>query len=114
MKKKPKKPFIPPERHETSRREIISVLENRTLSARELSASVRISEKEVYEHIEHIQKTVRKDENRLTVIPAECLKCGFVFKKREKIKKPGKCPVCNGEQIQGPFFTIIPSETLTK
>jgi hypothetical protein len=39
-------------------------------------------------------------------MPAVCKKCGFVFAKREKLKRPGKCPVCRGESIREPRFTI--------
>lgn len=109
MKRKEKEPFVPAERHGTVRREIISVLEGRTLSAKEISAEVRISEKEVYDHLEHIQRTLNKKDHHLAVFPAECTKCGFVFKKRERLKKPGKCPVCKGEKIQEPLFSVTPS-----
>jgi len=102
-KNKPKKPFIPLERHETLRQKIISELAGRTLSAKDLSAEVLISEKEVYEHLEHIRKTVGKG---LVITPSECRKCGFVFKKRDKLKKPGKCPVCRSELIEEPLFSI--------
>ena len=111
MNKKPKEPVIPDERHGTIRREIVSVLEGRTLSAREISAEVRVSEKEVYEHLEHIQKTAHKKSRDLIVMPAECRKCGFVFKKRDRLKKPGKCPVCRGELIQEPLFSIKKKDT---
>ncbi|MBI5894433.1 MAG: ArsR family transcriptional regulator [Deltaproteobacteria bacterium] len=99
-----KQPFIPAERHETIRRQIISLLAGNTLSAKDISADVRISEKEVYEHLEHIQ--MAKKEVHLVVIPAECEKFGFVFKKRERLKKPGKCPACNSESIAEPMFSI--------
>ncbi len=106
MKKKVKKPFIPVERHETIRQKIAAVLEGRTLSAKEISAEVKASEREVYDHLEHIQRTVNKKEHNFMVTPAECRKCGFVFKKRNRLKKPGKCPVCNSELIQEPLFSI--------
>lgn len=106
MKNKPKKPFIPAGRQDTVRQEIISALEGRTLSARDISGMVSISEKEVYEHLEHIRKTLSKGGHRLTVTPAGCRKCGFSFKKREKLKKPGKCPICRGESIGEPMFSL--------
>jgi predicted Zn-ribbon and HTH transcriptional regulator len=109
-KPKPKKPFVPLERQETVRQQIISVLEEHTRSAKEISSLVRVSEKEVYEHLEHIQKTMGKKELHLTVTPAQCRKCGFVFKKREKLKKPGKCPACRNESIQEPLFFITQPE----
>ncbi len=106
MKKKNKGPFVPEERHETVRRQIMSILKEGTFSAKDISAEVRIPEKEVYGHLEHIRKTTDKKERHMTITPAECVKCGFVFGKRERLKKPGKCPVCKGELIREPFFSI--------
>ncbi|MEK6528299.1 MAG: transcriptional regulator [Nitrospirota bacterium] len=101
----PKKPFIPAERRETVRQNIISILRGQNLSAKGISAQVSASEKQVYEHLEHIQQTIKK-EYQLIITPAECKKCGFIFKKRERLKKPGKCPVCRSESIQEPLFSI--------
>jgi len=106
MKKKSKEPFIPVERHETIRQKIISVLEGQTLLAKDISADVRVSEKEIYEHLEHIQRTINKSKHNFIVTPAICKKCGFIFRKRDRLKKPGKCPVCRGELIQEPLFSI--------
>lgn len=106
MKKKSKEAFIPQEREDTIRHKIIAALTAQSLSAKEISADVRISEKEVYAHLEHIRKTVSKGGHNLIVTPSECNKCGFVFKKRDRLKKPGKCPVCSGESISAPLFSI--------
>ncbi|MDA8241130.1 MAG: hypothetical protein M0Z67_12270 [Nitrospiraceae bacterium] len=106
MKKKEKGPAVPVERHETLRQEIMSVLGHGTSSAKDISFEVRISEKEVYDHLEHIRKTLTKKEHQLMIVPAECVKCGFVFSKRERLRKPGKCPVCKGESIREPLFSI--------
>lgn len=106
MKKKSKQAFVPQEREDTVRHKIISIIGGQSLSAKEISADVRISEKEVYGHLEHIKKTVSKNGHNLVITPSECNKCGFVFKKRDRLKKPGKCPVCSGESISAPFFSI--------
>lgn len=106
MKKKRKEPPVPVERHETVRQGIISILEGQTLSAKEISGSVSIPEKEVYEHLEHIRMTVDARDGYLVITPAECAKCGFIFRKRERLKKPGKCPICRGESIHEPLFLI--------
>ncbi|MBI4844841.1 MAG: transcriptional regulator [Nitrospirae bacterium] len=103
MKKKAKAPAVPAERHETIRRSIITMLQGRTLSAKDISADVRISEKDVYEHLEHIQK---KRDVSLVVHPAGCRKCGYQFTKREKLRKPGRCPECRGESITEPRFSV--------
>ena len=103
---KPKRPFVPAERHETIRRDIETLLEGKTMSARELSSEVGIREKEVYDHLEHIHKSFHHGGAHLVVTPAECEGCGFVFKKRDRLKKPGKCPVCSSESITAPLFRV--------
>jgi hypothetical protein len=106
MKQKPSEPPLPPERHETIRRQIVELVEGRLLSAKEISGSVGIPVREVYEHLEHIHKSLVKKEHHLSITPAECKKCGFVFKKRARLNKPGKCPVCRSESIDEPLFSI--------
>jgi len=106
MKSRPQKPYIPVDRKETIRQGIMTALKGNPLSAKELSGAIRISEKEVYEHLDHIQKSIQQSGNRLVVTPAECRRCGFVFSKREKLKKPGRCPMCRNESIEEPLFEI--------
>jgi len=101
-----KGPFVPADRQETIRHNIISALMGKTLSAKELSGIVRISEKEVYEHLQHIQMTVGHSGHSLNITPAECRRCGFVFRKRERLKRPGRCPICRSESIEEPLFVI--------
>ena len=83
MKKKLKEPVIPVARQETIRQKIMSLLEGNTFSAKDISADVGISEREVYEHLGHISKTMHK---YFVVTPPVCRKCGFVFRKRERLK----------------------------
>lgn len=104
--KKSKIPFVPYERLETARQKIVSVLRGNILTAKDISKEVMISEKEVYDHLEHIQKTMNKKNQPLVVIPASCRKCGFEFRKRDRLKKPGKCPVCKCSFIKDSLFSI--------
>ena len=106
MKKGPNQPPIPADMHDTVRHEILFVLAEGLRSAGEISRKVRISEREVYGHLEHIRKTASKAGKRLVITPAECRKCGFVFTKRERFRKPGRCPLCRGESIQEALFAI--------
>ncbi|MGE5894525.1 MAG: transcriptional regulator [bacterium] len=110
MKGRRKEPPVPVERQDTIRHEIIAVLTERPLSAKGVSAAVRISEKEVYDHLDHIQRSLNIGEQELVIAPARCRKCGFLFRKRERFKKPGRCPVCKGEAIEEPLFSIRQSE----
>jgi predicted Zn-ribbon and HTH transcriptional regulator len=109
MKKKPLKPFVPVERRETIRQKIVALLESGDspgLSAKDISVEAGVSEKEVYGHLEHIQLTMNKSSHTFVVTPAVCKKCGFVFRKRERLNKPGRCPVCRGESMQEPLFFV--------
>jgi predicted Zn-ribbon and HTH transcriptional regulator len=102
----PEKPIAPPDRKETIRRKILSLLSGSPLSALQISARAGIPEKEVYAHLPHVKKTVGRLGERLLVIPAECNACGFTFRKRERPDKPGRCPLCRGESISPPRFSL--------
>ncbi len=84
----------------------MNVLTGATLTAKDISGKVGISEKEVYDHLEHIRKSLGGIHGLLAIFPSECRKCGFEFRKRERLRKPGKCPVCHGEAIKPPAFSI--------
>lgn len=106
MKKHPSEPEVPRASGDTLRRAIITALESGPLTARDLSAEVHIPEKEVYDHLEHLRRTLTVQGRRLIVAPSECKKCGFVFEKRERLTRPGKCPVCRGESISAPRYSV--------
>lgn len=101
-----KRPPMPADKMDTTRRDIISAMTGRDISAKEISAIVGIPEKEVYAHLEHIRRSLHAEGHALIVRSSECRKCGFVFKKRERLTKPGKCPVCKGTSIEGPLFRV--------
>jgi len=100
------KPFAPADRKETVRRRILSLLSDRPLTARQISAEVGIPEKEAYAHLPHVKKTVGNLGATLTVTPAERNGCGFIFRKRERPTRPGRCPLCRGESISEPLFAV--------
>ena len=96
----------PAERYETIRHYIAALLEEGTYSAKEISQMIKIPEKDVCDHLEHLQRTLGKTDKHLEVIPASCRHCGFVFKKRDRLTKPCKCPSCRSIHIQAPLFHI--------
>lgn len=107
MKARPKKPAVPSPKDDTVRHAILALLSGgEPVSALEISGQVRIPEREVCGHLEHVRRTLRATGRRLVVIPAECPECGFVFHKRDRLTKPGKCPVCGGGHIREPLFFI--------
>ena len=103
----PEKPLVPAGRKETVRRRIVSLLSDRSLTARQISAEVGIPEREAYAHMPHVKRSVARLGGRLAVTPAECRQCGYVFRKRERPNRPGRCPVCRGESISEPLFAVL-------
>jgi predicted Zn-ribbon and HTH transcriptional regulator len=88
----------------TIRKEIADLLEKEPLDLREISQILRIREKEVLDHLQHIARSVHP--RKLTMEPAACLHCGFVFKKRERFSTPSRCPLCKSESISPPRYRI--------
>jgi predicted Zn-ribbon and HTH transcriptional regulator len=106
-RKRPKGPPVPSDRPETVRQEITALLQGGgNFTVRDISVNVGVSEREVLEHLAHIQRSLERKGPALAVTPAECRRCGFVFRKRERLKKPGKCPVCKSQSIEEPLFSI--------
>ena len=103
---RPKEAVVPEERYDTIRHRITTLLKEMPLTGQELSGQLRIPERDIYEHLEHIRKTMNKGNYRLSVAPARCDKCGFVFTKRGRLKKPGKCPICRNESLEEPLFSV--------
>ena len=95
-----------PEETETIRRQICFLLEEGPLTAKEISFAVRRPEKEIANHLEHLRKSLHSEGRRLCQVPAECRECGFVFRKRDRLKGPSRCPVCKGEAISDPSFRV--------
>ena len=92
---------------QTIRKQMILLLGKKEMSARELSQTVGIREKEVYAHLSHIARSVNARRKKLIIIPAKCLGCGYVFEKRKRFTRPGRCPHCKSEHIQNPVYRIV-------
>jgi len=90
----------------TIRKQMIELLDKKEMSAREISQTVRIREKEIYTHLSHISRSVTAKRKKLVIIPAECLGCGYVFEKRKRFTRPSRCPHCKSEHIKNPLYRI--------
>ena len=97
-----------PEETKTIRHQIRALLEGGPLTAKEISyfIFIRRPEKEIANHLEHLRKSLRSEGRRLSQVPAECRGCGFVFRKRDRLKAPSRCPVCKGEALSDPSFRV--------
>jgi transcriptional regulator len=89
------------------RREMIALLEAREMDALAISGMLKIREKDVYAHLEHIQRTLKSRNRRLAVTPFTCRVCGFVFESRNRLKKPGRCPKCKQGSFDAATYRVI-------
>lgn len=97
----------------TKRKKILELLKKQKMTARDLSQSLRIPEKEVYEHLVHVKRSLGP-RAKLIVAPSRCRQCGFEFSKRERFTPPGKCPRCRSEYVSSPVFGILSEEAAIK
>jgi predicted Zn-ribbon and HTH transcriptional regulator len=91
---------------QTVRQMIIDILLEGPATAKALSSRVSIPEKDVFPHLTHIRRSLHHGQQRLVMEPACCRACGFVFHKRERFRKPGRCPSCHHSFIEEPVFRI--------
>lgn len=85
---------------------MIRLLEEAPRDARELSQRLGIQEKEVYEHLAHIARSMKARKKKLFVLPFSCLSCGFVFANRRRFTRPGRCPKCRDSRVEYPVYRI--------
>lgn len=90
----------------TIRQQMTELLRRGSYRAKEISQELGIREKEVYDHLRHISRTLVHHPGRLTIDPAVCLSCGYIFRKRRRFGKPGRCPRCRDQHIQEPRYRI--------
>jgi predicted Zn-ribbon and HTH transcriptional regulator len=97
---------------QTLRKEIAQALEQEPLDLREISQLFRIREREVLDHLRHSSRSAHP--KRLAMEPAQCKRCGFAFKKRERLSTPSRCPICKSESISPPRYRIIDKRDSSK
>lgn len=91
---------------QTIRQEMMVLLSNKEMGARELSQAMGIREKEVYDHLSHIARSAAAQRKRLIILPFRCLGCGYVFQDRKRYTRPGRCPCCKRSHVQEPTYRI--------
>ncbi len=91
----------------TTRMVITGILEKQSRTALEISRMAGVKEKEVYQHLSHIEKSAKAKGKKLKMTPYYCIACGFKFKDRKRYHPPGRCPLCKEERISEAVFEII-------
>jgi len=98
---------------QTARKRITELLIGARRSSYQLAQLLGISERQVEDHLLHVVKTVARDRHRRFVLePSACQDCGFVFRDRTKLTRPGRCPSCRSESITAPRYGIDVSSSV--
>ncbi len=88
------------------RKSMIELLSDYELNAIEISQDLSIREREVYDHLGHIKRTLAAKGQRLIITPYRCIGCGYVFRKRSRLDRPGRCPVCKEGHISMATYRV--------
>jgi predicted Zn-ribbon and HTH transcriptional regulator len=92
---------------QTVRQRMVELLTGSRLSSYQLAQLLGIPERQVEEHLAHVVKTVSRDRDRRFILePSCCQDCGFGFRDRKKLTRPGRCPRCRSESITAPRYGI--------
>jgi len=91
----------------TPRQRIADLLTLAPMTTQQIAAVVKMSERQVEDHLGHIMKTVARDRSvKFVLYPSECKDCDFVFRDRNRITRPSRCPHCRSESLTDPRFSI--------
>lgn len=91
----------------TIRQEIVHLLTEQEMSARQLSQALAIREREVYDHLPFIARSLVGQGKKLVALPFSCMDCGHVLKDRKRWSRPGRCPNCRKSHLQEPRFRVV-------
>ena len=89
----------PAPRGETVRESLAQALRRGPATARDLSAEVGVREKDVADHLAHLARSLAHRRERLVIEPAACVACGYAFRDRDRLTRPGACPECRSTRI---------------
>jgi transcriptional regulator len=96
----------PKDYSKTIRQIITGLLLEKDRTAKEISQTAGVREKEVYEHLPHIARSAAAVGKKLLVLPFRCLDCGFRFEERKRFTRPSRCPRCKKSHLEPPFYRI--------
>jgi len=93
-------------RSQTIRQKIFLLLNDKVMTAREISQAIGIREREVYEHLPHIALSAMAQQRKLVVLPFGCMSCGYVFEERKRFTRPSRCPRCKKTHLETPTYRL--------
>lgn len=94
----------------TIRQQIIALLNAYKMDVRDLSQTLHIREKDVYDHLRHISRSLARQSKQIRMTPFRCLSCGYEFRDRKRFHRPGRCPQCKNSHMEPAVYTIESKE----
>src|SRR5512137_1280713 len=92
---------------QTIRQRMFLLLNEKEMTAREISQAIGIREREVYEHLPHIARSATAQKRKLVVLPFDCMSCGYVFERRKRFTRPSRCPQCKKTNLETPVYRLV-------
>jgi len=89
----------------TRRRELIDLLSLEPRSVSSIAREMGLGRGDVEEDLRHALRSAAAQGHRVTVLPARCKDCGFVFDE-QRLTKPGRCPSCKGSRLFEPQIRL--------
>jgi predicted Zn-ribbon and HTH transcriptional regulator len=89
----------------TRRRELIALLSHEPRSVSSIAREMGLGRGDAEEDLRHALRSAAAQGHRVTVLPARCKDCGFVFDE-VRLTKPGRCPSCKGSRLFEPQIRL--------
>ena len=99
----------PQEVPETPRQRLARWLAEAELDFETLQTALGLGVRALERELRHVERSARRDGQRLAVIEPRCLACGFAFVGRaaRHLHPPGRCPRCRGQRMAPPRFRLF-------
>jgi predicted Zn-ribbon and HTH transcriptional regulator len=89
----------------TTRQRIVDALRDAPATPRELSKRLGVPTSVVYDHAQHVAKSLENEDEQLLVAPPACKDCGFTGFD-DPLAAPSRCPECKCERISEPQLVV--------
>jgi predicted Zn-ribbon and HTH transcriptional regulator len=86
----------------------MELVTDRPRTASSLSRALGLDRRAMEEELRHMIRSARAAGHAVSVEPAKCKDCGFVFDV-DRLTKPGRCPACRGSRIFEPLIRVDPT-----
>ena len=90
----------------TLRQELIARLRETPMDLCDIAAALGVREREAADHLTHVARPLRSRGRVLQATPAYCRQCDFEFRTHGRHTRPGRCPRCKSNRIQGAVYFI--------